>query len=222
MEGRIASYRNARSGVVARILPASRLPGLLPVESRRCPLARLDALAALSLTLVVFGQAPGAWGGSGIIITVAGTGVLGVDGDGGPATSAQLGNPSSVAFDAAGNLFIAEPSHNRIRQVAAGTGIITTVAGSGVAGFSGDGGLATSAQLDLPYGVAVDAAGNLFIAAQGNPRIRQVASGTRRTPTAARFACTALSRAGGPATSAQLGNPSSVAIDAAGNLFIAE
>src|SRR2546428_7922149 len=95
--------------------------------SRR-PRARLHALAALSLTLVVLGQVPDAWGGSGHIITVAGTGAPGLEGDGGQATSAQLRYPSSVAIDAAGNLFIADTINNRVRRVAAGTGVITTAA----------------------------------------------------------------------------------------------
>src|SRR3989441_101947 len=148
------------------------------MESSRRPRARLHALVALSLTLVVLGQVPDAWGGSGHIITVAGSGAPGLDGDGGPATSAQLRYPSGVAIDAAGNLFIADAVNHRIRRVAASTGIITTVAGTGTAGFGGDGGSATGAQLWTPTGVAVDAAGNLFIADAGNNRIRRVAAGT--------------------------------------------
>src|SRR3989475_11456844 len=149
------------------------------MESSRRPRARLHALIALSLTLVVLGQAPDAWGGSGHIITVAGTGAPGLEGDGGQATSAQLRYPSSVAIDAAGNLFIADTINNRVRRVAAGTGIITTVAGTGDGGFGGDGGAATSAQLWIPIGVAGDAAGDLFIAEAQNNRIRQVAAGSR-------------------------------------------
>src|SRR2546425_1017218 len=189
--------------------------------SRR-PRARLHALAALSLTLVVLGQVPDAWGGSGHIITVAGTGAPGLDGDGGQATSAQLRYPSSVAIDAAGNLFIADTINNRIRRVAAGTGFISTVAGTGIPGFSGDGGPATSAQLNYPTSVVVDTGGNLFIADQSNLRIRRVAAGTGFISTVAGTGIPGFSGDGGPATSAQLWTPTGIAVDAAGNLFIAD
>jgi sugar lactone lactonase YvrE len=93
-------------------------------------------------------------------------------GDGGPATSANLNNPTAIAVDSGGNLYIADTGNNLIRQVSA-SGIITTVAGSGVAGFQGDGGQATSAQLSSPNGVAVDSAGNIYISDNVN-RIRMV------------------------------------------------
>ena len=109
----------------------------------------------------------------GVISTVAGNGTGGFSGDGGPATSAQLAAPHGVAVDAAGNLFIADYANNRIRMVTP-DGIIRTVAGNGTMGFSGDGGPATSAQLFQPGGVAVDAAGNLFIADTFNNRVRKV------------------------------------------------
>jgi hypothetical protein len=144
---------------------------------------------------------------TGIITTVAGTGSSGFSGDGGPATSASLA-PYSVAVDAAGNLFIADTNNQRVRKVAAATGIITTVAGTGAFGFSGDGGPATSASLRNPEGVAVDAAGNLFIADSLNHRVRKVATATGIITTVA--------------GSGTFGSPRSVAVDAAGNLFIAE
>src|SRR2546428_739985 len=189
--------------------------------SRR-PRARLHALAALSLTLVVLGQVPDAWGGSGHIITVAGTGAPGLDGDGGQATSAQLRYPSSVAIDAAGNLFIADTINNRIRQVAAGTGIINTVAGPGTPGLCGDGGPATSAQLTYPTSVVVDPVATLSTADQTTLRIRRVAAGTGFISTVAGSGTPGFSGDGGPATSAQLNYPTSVAVDAAGNLLIAD
>ena len=135
--------------------------------------------------------------GAGIITTVAGTGAFGFSGgrtghgcsfglprgrgggwsrqsgDGGPATDAALGFPEGVAVDGAGNLFIANASSRRIRKVD-GAGTITTVAGTGAFGFSGDGGPATAAALASPIGVAVDGAGNLFIADEDNRRIRAV------------------------------------------------
>ena len=117
---------------------------------------------------------------AGIITTVAGTGTNGFSGDNGPATSANLGLtlsvvlPINIAVDLAGNIFIPDAANHRVRKVAAGTGVITTVAGTGVAGATGDGGPAVSASLNQPLGVAVDAAGNLYIADQQNSRIRRV------------------------------------------------
>src|SRR2546428_6470119 len=150
--GRLSSIAANRDGPLnlLTLVSAGHLLGPPLMESSRRPRARLHALIGLSLTLVVLGQAPDAWGGSGHIITIAGTGAPGLDGDGGPASSAQLRDPSSVAIDSTGNLFIADTINNRIRQVAAGTGIITTVAGTGPPGFGGDGGPATRAPLSDP------------------------------------------------------------------------
>src|SRR5207253_3177555 len=100
----------------------------------------------------------------------AGNGNAAFAGDGGAATGASLNGPAGVALDASGNLYIADSNHNRIRKVAAATGIITTVAGNGDAAFAGDGGAATSASLSYPYGVALDASGDLYIADWGNQR----------------------------------------------------
>lgn len=111
---------------------------------------------------------------AGIITTYGGTGTAGYSGDGGPATSAQLGQPAGIALDSSGNLFIAEWRNSTIRKISP-SGVITIVAGTGVAGFSGAGGPAVAAQLSGPVGVAVDRAGNLFIAGRGNRRVRKVA-----------------------------------------------
>jgi trimeric autotransporter adhesin len=111
---------------------------------------------------------------SGIITTVAGNGSAGYSGDGSAAISTELYYPESVAVDASGNLFVADTNNNRIRKVSASSGIITTVAGSGIPGYFGDGGPATSAGLASPFGVAVDASGNLFIGDTYNDRIREV------------------------------------------------
>jgi uncharacterized protein (TIGR03437 family) len=157
---------------------------------------------------------------NGIITTVAGGGPQGDSGDGGPATSAQLSNPAGVAVDAAGNLYIAVSGSHRIRKVAA-NGAITTVAGNGSYGYSGDGGRATGAQLGAPWGVAVDAAGNLYIADSNNGVIRKVAANGIIT-TVAGNGSNGYSGDGGPAASAQLYSPSGVAVDAAGNLYIAD
>ncbi len=156
----------------------------------------------------------------GIITTVAGNGIGGYSGDGGAATSAQLWSPHGVAADDAGNLYIADFSNQRIRRVTPG-GIITTVAGNGIVGYSGDGGAATSAALRYPYGVAVDAAGNLYVADTGNQRIRRVTPGGIIT-TVAGNGIGGYSGDGGAATSTYLNSPASVAVDAAGNLYIAD
>src|SRR5207249_744915 len=110
---------------------------------------------------------------TGVISTAAGNGTPGFSGDGGSATSAQLNYPFGVAVDGSGNLLIVDTGNSRIRKVTP-AGVISTVAGNGVSGFSGDGGPATSAQLNSPSGVAVDGSDNLFIVDTGNSRVRRV------------------------------------------------
>ncbi len=155
---------------------------------------------------------------TGTISTVAGTGERGFGGDGGPATEAQLNSPTGVALDGAGNLFIANYSNHRIRKVDS-AGVISTIAGTGERGFGGDGGTATEAQLNLPTGVAADAAGNLFIA--DGHRIRMVDSSGTIT-TVAGTGEGGFGGDGGPATEARLNFPVDVTLDGAGNLFIAD
>jgi uncharacterized protein (TIGR03437 family) len=155
----------------------------------------------------------------GIITTFAGNGSAGSGGDGGAATSAQLNAPQGLAVDSAGNLYIADTQNHRVRKVTAST--ISTVAGSGTAGFGGDNGPAVSAQLNLPFGVALDAAGNLYIAEFGNNTVRKVnTAGT--ISTVAGNNVSGYAGDGGAATSAQLNGPKSVALDPAGNLYIAD
>ncbi len=157
---------------------------------------------------------------SGVITTVAGNGISGFSGDGGPAASASLANPYGVAVDGAGNLYLPDGNNHRIRKVSPG-GVITTVAGNGIRGFSGDGGPATSASLAQPHGVAVDGAGSLYIADQGNNRIRKVSLDGVIT-TVAGNGIPRFTGDGGSATSASLAFPYGVALDAAGNLYIAD
>ena len=170
--------------------------------------------------------------GSGVLTRVAGSSALpGYSGDGGPATSAQLNinDPAGLAVDGAGNVYFADSGNHVIRKVAAATGIITTLAGSGTLGYSGDGGPATSAKLDHPIGLAVDAAGNLYFADgdsgypdSGNNVIRKITAATGIITTAVGNGTPGYSGDGGPATSAQLNHPVGVAMDAAGNLYIAD
>ena len=151
---------------------------------------------------------------------LAGTGVPGYLGDGGLAGDAQLDQPMGVAVDAAGDLLVADLS-NRIRKITP-DGVITTVAGSGIAGFAGDGGPATDAQLNHPTGVLVDATGGILIADQHNHRIRRVdASGTITTVAGTGFAGNRVGD-GGPALQAELNLPTTLALDAQGDLLIAE
>ena len=157
---------------------------------------------------------------TGTITTIAGTGRSGFSGDGGPAVAAELHNPRGVAVDSAGNVYIADVSNDRIRKVDS-TGTITTIAGTGELGFSGDGGPAVEAELYYPYGVAVDSAGNLYIADSGNQRIRKVDS-TGTITTIAGTGRSGFSGDGGPAVEAELRTPRSVAVDSAGNVYIAD
>ena len=155
-----------------------------------------------------------------IITTFAGAGIYGGSGDGGAATSAQLAYPSGVSVGVSGNVYIVDGGNRKIRMVTS-TGIITTFAGTGVWGSSGDGGAATSAQLYGPYGLSVDISGNVYIADQYNHKIRMVNS-TGIITTIAGTWTAGSSGDGGAATSAQLNNPSGVSVDISGNVYIAD
>ena len=157
---------------------------------------------------------------SGIITTIAGTGIYGFSGDGGQATAAQFFNPEAIVSDGAGNLFIADRDNNRIRKINT-SGIISTIAGNGTAGFSGDGGPATAAELYSPIGVATDTAGNVFIA-DGKNAIRKVSSAGIITTVAGMGGVFGFSGDGGPATAAKITVPGSVSVDAAGNIYFTD
>jgi sugar lactone lactonase YvrE len=162
---------------------------------------------------------------TGIITTVAGNGTSGYSGDGGLATAAVLGSVTGVSVDAVGNIYISD--YNIIRKVNSSTGIITTVAGNGTSGYSGDGGLATAAQLNRPYGVAVDASGNIYFADHNFlvdccDIIRKVNSSTGIITTVAGNGTAGYSGDGGLATAAQLNGPYGVAMDASGNIYIGD
>ncbi|MFO1476721.1 MAG: immunoglobulin domain-containing protein [Verrucomicrobiota bacterium] len=152
--------------------------------------------------------------------TVAGVGTAGYSGDGGRATNASLYWPTAVAVDSSGSFFIADEGNSCIRQVSS-NGIITTVAGTGAADYTGDGGPATSAALSYPDGVAVDGAGNLYIADSGNNVIRRVNAGGSIT-TVAGTGAAGYSGDSGPAITATLSYPETVLLDTAGNVYIAD
>ena len=158
-------------------------------------------------------------GANGIINTVAGSGGLGFSGDGGAATSAALSQPYGVVVDSQGDIFIADLGNLRIREVDT-KGNINTVAGTGFPGFSGDGSTATKATLTLPSGVAVDSSGGVYIADQWNLRVRKVSS--NNIATIAGNGGFSYSGDGGPATRAQFNGPQGIALDPAGNLYIAD
>ena len=156
----------------------------------------------------------------GTATNIAGTGESGFSGDGGAATSARLDYPDGVAVDGSGNLYIADTYNQRIRKVDT-SGTITTVAGTGESGFSGDGGLATAARVDSPEGVAVDGSDNLYIVDTVNHRIRKVdTSGT--ITTVAGIGESQYSGDDGPATRARLNSPYGTAVDGSGNVYIAD
>jgi trimeric autotransporter adhesin len=170
---------------------------------------------------------------TGIITTVAGDGTslgpgfsspAGSIGDGGPATKAELNVPWGVAVDAAGNLFISDTFDQRVREVDASTGIISTIAGNGTPGYSLSGGVATDSMLYNPAGLSLDGTGNLYIAEQANGVIAKLdlASGTLTTVAGngTSNGTALLVGDGGPATLAELGGPMSVAVDAKGDIFI--
>ncbi|MES2479230.1 MAG: T9SS type A sorting domain-containing protein [Bacteroidota bacterium] len=159
---------------------------------------------------------------TGVITTVAGSGVAGYSGDGGAATSARLYAPYDVTVDASGNLYIADVSNNCIRKVTASTGFISTVAGTTLPGFTGDGGIATAAKLYQPFSVAVDASNNLYITDASNNRIRKVTASTGIITTIAGTGVVGASGDGGAATSAQFNKPYSISLDNSGNIYVSD
>jgi hypothetical protein len=163
----------------------------------------------------------------GIITTVVGdttganTGTNnGYSGDGGQATSAKLNSPIGIALDNIGNLYIADQNNNRIRKINT-LGIISTIVGNGIQGFSGDGGIATSAQIDNPQGLVFDAVGNMFIADYGNDRVRKVSTVGIISTFAGNGTCCSLGD-GGQATAAELFYPTGITCDTEDNVYIAD
>ncbi len=159
-------------------------------------------------------------GADGMITTTAGTGESGFSGDGGPALSAKLNCPRGIAVDAQGNIYLSDSGNARVRKVNL-SGTISTIAGTGEAGFSGDNGPASSAKLNFPRGLALDSAGSLYIADSLNFRIRKVTS-QGSISTIAGMGAYGKSGDSGPATSATIGLVQSIAVDGAGNLFFTD
>lgn len=158
----------------------------------------------------------------GVMTTVAGDGTQGFSGDGGQATAGQLDTPVCVTVDRGGNLYVCDSHNHRVRRVDAATGVMTTVVGTGVVGAVGDGGAAVAAQLDLPTAVAVDGAGDLWVADARQHRVRRVDAATGVIRTVVGTVVQGFSGDGGPAVAAQLDAPSGLAVDASGTVYVAD
>ena len=158
---------------------------------------------------------------AGIIYAVAGNGINGGAGDGGPATDAELGGPRGVSIDSAGNIYISDDGNTTIRKVDVSTGIINVVAGNGVTGELGDGGAATSAQLNYPY-ASVDAGGNIFIAEEDGQKVREVFAATGIIQTIAGDGVSGYSGDGGPAVAAELSGPVGAKANRYGDIYIVD
>ena len=159
---------------------------------------------------------------TGLISTVAGTGTAGFNGNAIAATSAELNFPAGIALDAAGDLFISDSHSNMVREVSASTGLISTVAGTGTGGYNADGIAATSAELNGPDGLAIDSAGDLFIADSADERVREVSAVTGLISTVAGTGSFGYNGDGIAAGSVDLSSPVGLALDSAGDLFIGD
>jgi hypothetical protein len=160
---------------------------------------------------------------AGIITTIAGNGSSGDAGDGGPATNAKLDNPGAVVIDTAGNIYISDGNNYKIRRVDISSGVITTIAGTGVSGYNGDNIPATNAQLGVVQDICIDKAGNLYLADQVNIRVRKISTSGVITTIAGNGGFSATGTGdGGPATAATFNWLASVAVNKAGDLFIAD
>jgi len=161
--------------------------------------------------------------GTGELSLVAGIpGVAGFSGDGGLAVNARLNNVVGVALDNAGNVYVSDENNNRIRRISLSTGVISTFAGNGFAGYTGDGGQATNASINKPSGLAIDNSGNLYVVQKANNVVRRIVLGTGIISTYAGNGLAGSTGDGGLAFAARLNSPGSVGVDGAGHLFIAD
>lgn len=159
---------------------------------------------------------------TGIITTVVGDGTSGNSGDGGPASAARIYWPGGVCKDATGNLYITDAYSNVVRKVDAATGNISSIAGTGTDGYSGDGGPATNANLSGPMGICADAAGNIFFTEDGNGTVRKINAASGTITTIAGTGTNGFSGDGGAATTAQLDHPDGIVVSSTGELFVAD
>lgn len=157
-----------------------------------------------------------------IISTIAGTGTSGYNGDGISATTAQIYYPHNLALDAAGNIYFPDYNNARVRKITINTGLISTIAGTGTAGFSGDGGAATAAQINQPTSLTFDSNGDLYFTDRGNQRVRKITKSSGIITTIAGTGAAGFNGDGISATTAQLNYPNEVAFDSAGNLFVSD
>lgn len=224
--GRAVSQAPRALLMLSLLIGAIRVWGAVPVGTAAVPLLQPTSVAydaagnlyfAESQNNVVRRLAP-----DGSLTTVAGSSLQGFSGDGGDALAAALDTPRGVTLDAVGNLYIADTHNNRIRRVDAQTHVITTMAGTGAAGYSGDGGAATSAQLRLPLALALDGAQHLLLADSGNHRVRSIELGSGVISTVAGDGRQGFAGDGGPATEASFDSPSGLVLDPSGDLFIAD
>lgn len=205
-----------------------RTIGFLPSHKASCRFGSALSISLLALAACGFLGCSGnntsneATMPNGAISTIAGISTSGFSGDGGLAGLAELNQPYSLAVDASNNLYVADTGNNRIRKITAATGLISTLAGNGISGGTGDGGLGVNAELSSPTSVAVDTAGNIYIADSGNNRIRRVDAITGNIFNVVGNGVSGFQGDGGPATQAELKLPLSLAIDAVGNLYVAD
>ncbi len=222
----LATIRKINTSGIINTIAGTGVTGIITGDGGPATAAALGGVGGLTADaggdLFIASNAPGTIrkiDTSVIITRIAGSGSLTLGGDGGPATSALMAQPAGVAVDSSGNIFVSDTGNNVVRKVNP-QGIITTIAGNTVQGFSGDGGPALQASLNGPTTLAVDASGNLFINDYGNSRIRVVNTAGVIT-TVAGNGVQNTSGDGGPATQAALSQPGEIALDTAGDLYIA-
>src|SRR6266404_6001457 len=213
----------AGQGVITTITGGA-IPVVSSVPATNAPLGNIGGICSDNQGAIYFSDVNHNQvyrvGSDGIIRTIAGNGIAAFSGDGGSATAASLNDPSGLAADTAGNVFIIDSHNNRIRKVSP-SGIITTFAGNGQFAYGGDGGPAVAASFEGPVGLAIDAAGNLYVADNYNQRVRKISPSGLITTVAGNGAIN-YSGDGGPATAASFISLSSIAVDSNGNIFVSD